>query len=222
MGSDIEKIIAFTEQHGITAYEIAKGTGLSNYGVQKILNKTTSKPRSETVDQILDFLLSNYSKEIGPNSPIDRLQETGRRYEAEKPHERNSRKKIPIYEGESSGSFLHMFNDHPPEPAGFLEDFFDDCDFALPIWGHSMFPKYSNGDILIYKQIFDIDQILYGEAYMVVTDELRTTKYVRKSDKGEDYICLVPDNQKYYDPVDLERAKITQIFQVKGKVVKES
>src|SRR3546814_3947882 len=41
----------------------------------------------------------------------------------------------------------------------------------LPIYGDSMYPRFVNGEIIAVKEIANRDVILWGEAYLVVTDE---------------------------------------------------
>jgi len=212
----IGEILDKLDEMGVTAYEIAQETHLSEVGIRKVLEKKTRKPQKPTVDALRNFLqnkLGSYKKVIEEPQPT---------YQPNDKSKFKSRKRIPYYDIDASGGDVTMFSDNPETPAGFLEEFFDDCDFAMNLWGHSMFPDYSNGEVIVLKQIFDKDQILFGEAYLIVTDELRTVKYIRKSDKGDDFIKLVPKNEKYFDPIDLHKEKVTQIFLVKGKIVRNA
>lgn len=55
----IEEIISFVKSNEITAYSIAKATGISEAGIGKILNKLSKNPRNITIDTIYKFLFSN-------------------------------------------------------------------------------------------------------------------------------------------------------------------
>lgn len=55
----IEKILQFTRDNNISAYEIAKNTKLTEAGIGKILNKSSKNPREMTVDAIFDYLFNN-------------------------------------------------------------------------------------------------------------------------------------------------------------------
>lgn len=81
-----------------------------------------------------------------------------------------------------------------------------------------MEPLISNGDIIALKQLNGWrDFLLYGEVYGVVTDEMRTVKIVTKSEKGDDYLQLVPVNKSpEYQPQDIPVRLITHVLQVLG------
>ncbi len=61
--------------------------------------------------------------------------------------------------------------------------------------GHSMEPEISNGDIIALREVTTPIQYLpAGEIYGIVTDEYRTVKRVRLSQK-EGFVRLIPSNK---------------------------
>lgn len=52
----INVIRSVTHEHGITAYEIAKETQLSEAGILNILNERSKRPHHNTLDTILQYL----------------------------------------------------------------------------------------------------------------------------------------------------------------------
>jgi phage repressor protein C with HTH and peptisase S24 domain len=59
----------------------------------------------------------------------------------------------------------------------------------------------------------------FGQIYLIVTDERRMVKYVRKGSKP-DKILLVSENHERFDDFEIARSKIRRLFLVKGWVNK--
>lgn len=87
------------------------------------------------------------------------------------------------------------------------------------ISGDSMYPVIKSGDKICIREVRDIESISYGDIYAIVTEEMRTVKYVTRSDK-EGYIRLVPENRdpKFGDYQDIPMSSITKMFKVLGSV----
>ena len=132
---------------------------------------------------------------------------------------------IPYYNIETAASDVEIFNDTPEQIAAKISiPGFEDCEAALPIFGHSMYPTYENGCIVLCKRIKDLDVISYGEVYLIVTAEQRLLKRVQKSTL-KDTVLLVSDNDELrnngtrrYEPFDLPKKKIKHLFIVKGSI----
>jgi len=88
-----------------------------------------------------------------------------------------------------------------------------DADIALPTFGHSMYPEISNGDRVAYKFIKDWSFFNYGMKYMIVTDEQRMVKYIKRS-KTEGHILLTSRNEDYED-IEMPVESIRAILQVR-------
>jgi len=54
--TNVEFMLELIKEHGFTAYEIAKGTNLSTFGIQKIINGETKRPSSSTLEKIFAFI----------------------------------------------------------------------------------------------------------------------------------------------------------------------
>lgn len=125
----------------------------------------------------------------------------------------------PYYDVDFLGGFDMVFNDQTINPE-YLIDFkkYEDADCWCNVSGHSMEPLISNGDIIAIKRLYDWQEfLLYGEVYGIITNDMRTVKIVTKSDKGDDYIHLVPVNKsEEYQPQDLPKKLITHVFRVLG------
>ena len=84
----------------------------------------------------------------------------------------------------------------------------------------SMYPLLKSGDIVGYKEIHSLDNIIYGEMYLVAFDldgdEYLTVKYVNRSEQ-EGSIKLVSYNQ-YHSPQDIPLTSITAMAIVKFSI----
>ncbi len=124
---------------------------------------------------------------------------------------------IPYYDVDASAGSIQMFKDENDIPSLYVYiPGFEDCDLALNVWGDSMEPVYKTGEVVICKKVNNPQLILYGEAYLVVTDEFRTIKYLQPAGKPEN-LLLVSEND-FYQPVEIARKDIIHLFRVKGKI----
>ncbi|MBE6282161.1 MAG: transcriptional regulator [Bacteroides sp.] len=96
------------------------------------------------------------------------------------------------------------------------------CDGALRITGDSMYPLLKSGDIVGFKEIGNVENIIFGEIYLVSFqldgDDYLTVKYVKRSEK-EGYITLVSYNQNH-EPMELPIVNIQAMGIVKFSIRK--
>ena len=125
----------------------------------------------------------------------------------------------PYYNVDFIGGFDLVMNDQTSKP-DYLIDFqkYKEADCWCNISGHSMEPLISSGDIIALKEMKDWrDFLLFGEVYGIITDDMRTVKTVTKSQKGEDFLQLVPENKsEEYQPQDIPVKLIRKVFKVLG------
>ncbi len=100
---------------------------------------------------------------------------------------------------------------------------FNDCDAYLPIYGDSMYPRYSSGEVIAVREIKNYSIIQWGEAYLVVADERAnniTTVKLLFEHPNEKKIVLRSCNPDYIGDTIIERNMIKRLFIVKGKVTR--
>ena len=65
-----------------------------------------------------------------------------------------------------------------------------------------MYPLLKSGDIVLYKQLNDLEDIFWGDMYLLSIDidgeEYITVKYIQKSER-EGYVKLVSQNPHHAD-----------------------
>lgn len=141
----------------------------------------------------------------------------------EEPSANYSQIGVPYYDDlDVTASIITSFQDYKEVPT-FLIDYkhFNDCDAYLPVVGDSMYPKYSAGEIVAVKQIRSIETILWGETYLVITNEnansLRTLKDVHFS-QDQTKLILRACNPDYMGDTYINKVDIISMFIVKGRI----
>jgi SOS-response transcriptional repressor LexA len=97
---------------------------------------------------------------------------------------------IPMYEISATASGVEVYNDiNDSLPVGRMNfPGIEDCDFALPVWGHSMYPYLENGCWVALKVIHD-KKILPGEVYYIEWGEYRMYKRLLAGDNPDEVIA---------------------------------
>ena len=101
---------------------------------------------------------------------------------------------IPMYEVVATASGVEVYKDiNDTTPIGHMNfPGIEDCDFALPVWGHSMYPYLENGCWVALKVIHD-KKILPGEVYYIEWGDYRMYKRLLAGD-NEDEVIAHSDN----------------------------
>ena len=74
-------------------------------------------------------------------------------------------------------------------------------------------PSRYNLQILVKNK----EVILWGEAYLVITDELRTIKKLKNSKEGEQYVDLEPADPNFQTTT-IKRSDVVRLYIIKGKL----
>ena len=83
-----------------------------------------------------------------------------------------------------------------------------------------MYPLLKSGDIVLYKQLRRIDDIFWGDMYLLSIDidgeEYVTVKYIQKSER-QGYVRLVSQNPHHADK-EVEISRIRALALVKASI----
>jgi phage repressor protein C with HTH and peptisase S24 domain len=95
------------------------------------------------------------------------------------------------------------------------------CDGALYVTGDSMYPLLKSGDIVMYKEINNIQHnIIWGEMYLAYVNndgnEYFFTKFIKKSER-EGYVQFVSQNQ-HHQTVEFPISSIKALALVKASI----
>ena len=123
---------------------------------------------------------------------------------------------VPYYAVDFLAGFDLVINDQTAVPDGFISfPHIRGAQAWVDISGKSMSPLIDPGDVIAIKHVEDWQtNILYGEVYALVTEQYRTVKRIRKSDR-EGWIRLVPENPDY-DAQDIPVSSVVALYQVLG------
>ena len=127
----------------------------------------------------------------------------------------------PYYNVDFIGGFDLLLNDQTVNPDFYIN--YPPYNKEGVVWvnltGHSMEPELSNGDIIALKPMnTPIEYLPTGEIYAIITEEYRTVKRVRLSDRSG-YVRLIPSNSSFQEqeiPIEM----ITKVYAVLGSIRK--
>jgi phage repressor protein C with HTH and peptisase S24 domain len=202
---------------GLTLQEVSNKLNMSYQNLNRLLTANDVKYSQlnklagaidEPIETLLDVLSQRYETDKKP-----------KQYNAEgiKPSIA-SEPQIPYYNIDVTASAFPVFADEREEPEYFISiPAFKDCDFAVPIYGDSMYPKIKNGHIVAVKEVKNKAVILYGEIYLVITEDYRTVKYIRKHKNEKDKVLLCSENPSF-DDVEIPLDSILRVFKVRGQI----
>src|SRR6185312_7063612 len=129
---------------------------------------------------------------------------------------------IPMYEVVATASGVEVYKDiNDTTPIGHMNfPGIEDCDFALPVWGHSMYPYLENGCWVALKIIHDM-KILPGEVYYIEWGDYRMYKRLLAGDNPDEVIAHSDNstemvgNRLKYAPFVIKIADIKKLCLVK-------
>ena len=129
---------------------------------------------------------------------------------------------VPLYSVEGTAGLVPLFAEQArTKPLNYIHiPNLPKCDGAIYIVGDSMYPLLKSGDIVLYKQLHDIDNIFWGDMYLLSIDidgeEYITVKYIQKSARPG-YVKLVSQNPHPADK-EVEIGRIRAIALVKASI----
>lgn len=147
-----------------------------------------------------------FAKQSGGSMPCLMLDES----------EMKSMKGTPIYDidvtaGGQSRSI--MFTDEHMVGAVNLPSISPDCRI-VKVSGDSMKPVICNGDYIAVRELSNMSQIFWGHIYVVVLDDYRMVKYLRRHE-DPNKVILRSENPKY-DDMEVNRSDIRDLLVVQN------
>jgi len=91
------------------------------------------------------------------------------------------------------------------------------AEFVIRVSGSSMYPKYSNGDLLACRKIYDILFFQWGKVYVIDSSQGQLVKRIFENENS-DFITLVSDNKEKYPPFPMPKSDIRSLHIVLGVV----
>lgn len=81
--------------------------------------------------------------------------------------------------------------------------------------GDSMTPDIIDGGMIALRPVVNTETIFWGQIYVVVTDDFRLVKYVRRHPSNREKVILHSANPNY-DDMEVDRADIRAMFRVEA------
>lgn len=132
-------------------------------------------------------------------------------------------KGAPYYNVDFIGGFDLVMNDQTINPDYYINypPYNKEGVLWCNITGHSMEPELSNGDIIALKEMKSPIQYLpAGEIYGIVTDDYRTVKRIKMSEK-EGFVRLIPSNKsEEFTEQEIPVEMIRNVYAVLGSIRK--
>ena len=120
---------------------------------------------------------------------------------------------VPLYSMEATAGLVPLFEQQSAHtPINYIHiPNLPKCDGAVYVAGDSMYPLLKSGDIVLYKQLHDLEDIFWGDMYLLSIDmdgeEYITVKYVQRSER-DGYVRLVSQNPHHADKdIDMKRTR---------------
>lgn len=218
-----QNILLYLQEKGVTPYEFYKVSGVTrgilgqNNGISE---DNIARFLAYATDVDTDWLLTGRGsmlKSDGASLMGDR--EGG---EEEVTLEVNYEYKgAPYYNVDFIGGFDLVLNDQTRNPDYYIN--FAPYNKEGVIWcnitGHSMEPELNNGDFIAMKEMTDpIEYLPYGEIYGIITDNYRTVKRIRMSER-KGFVRLIPTNKSpEYGEQEIPVCMIRKVFAVLGSI----
>ncbi len=208
----LEFIILYNQLRGrafTNNSELAESLGFNNASsITEII-----KSRQNIDPEKLKIFKEKYKEFL---SPVKKLENT------EKIKKQIRVEGIPMYEITATASGVEVYNDiNDTNPVGHMNfPGIEDCDFALPVWGHSMYPYLENGCWVALKTIHD-KKILPGEVYYIEWGDYRMYKRLLAGDNPDEVIAHSDNvtemigNRPKYAPFVVRIADIKKLCLVK-------
>lgn len=198
--------------------------GLSTSVIENVVGKRNGNPSYEVLEKVCananinpEWLLTgkgNMLKENGNDS--NKITKIHKPKYMEKTFDEQI---IPLYNIEAAANLKTLFINKEQFMIGSIKiPNSPKCDGAIYVRGESMTPLLRPGDIICYKEYYNWENIIYGEIYLASIDlggdEYLAVKYIRKSNRGDDWISMESEN-KQHDPKDFPIKSINALAMVK-------
>ena len=130
--------------------------------------------------------------------------------------ELKSMKGTPVYDIDVTAGGMNrsmMFADEHIVGAVNMPNISPDCRIVR-VSGDSMSPVICNGDFIAVRDLSNMSQIFWGQIYVVVLDDYRMVKYLRKHSDA-DKVILRSENPRY-DDMEVSRSEIRELLVVQN------
>ena len=185
--------------------ELARMTGVNQPALRDVVGARQVEPRFETLGKIADSSSLNINAEwlLTGKGPMQRKEIE---IIHNPPYKDIGHSVIPIYDINAAANLQTLFaNENTQHVLGEIKiPNAPDCDGAIYVRGDSMYPLVKSGDMVSYKQLHNINNLIAGEMYVVDFhidgNDFLVIKYV-KWEEINTTLRLVSYNQHHQDMI---------------------
>lgn len=200
-----EQLKEIRKEKGLTQQQFACELDVSTATIASVENGSREAPKALMKSLVTKFGIDAKWLLTG-EEPLDKISLE------------NKETLIPYYDIDVMAHIAETLDLKSETPAGMLSiPGFKDCIACFPVYGESMEPKISSGDIIAVGNAVNYEQILWGEIYLVITDAWRVIKTVHPG-KTEEYIILRSINPAYSGDTNLKKSDLRALYLVRGVV----
>lgn len=208
-----DRLLLFVNSQGISKYKFHKKIGVSNGFIDKATEIRTDNLR-KIIDNYpilnLDWLLYGRGEMLNSNKPLA------------VPTDLSSG--IPLISIDVAAGFGKgeiTLTENNVESRFVIPEWNDkQVDYLIRISGSSMYPKYSNGDLIACRKINDTSFFQWGKVYVLDTDQGPMIKRLFQCDDTSCLLCK-SDNVENYPPFTISKDSIYSISVVVGVIRSE-
>ena len=91
-------------------------------------------------------------------------------------------------------------------------------EYLIRVSGSSMYPKYSNGDLLACKPLKDLSFFQWGKPYVLDTEQGAIVKRLFQCDDNNEFLECVSDNKTHYPPFKIPKTSVRAVAIVVGVI----
>ena len=168
--------------------ELARVVGVTQPALRDIVGTKQAKPRFEIINQIVECSTLHINADwlITGKGP---MQRHGINILHNSPYRDVGRGAIPIYDISAAANLHTLLTDNNQHLLGeIMIPNAPHCDGAIYARGDSMYPLVKTGDIIAYKQLQSLNNLISGEIYVVdfhvEGDDFLVIKYVKWEEKS--------------------------------------
>lgn len=224
MENIVSRLKEYLDFRGVSVSMAEKTIGVSNASLSKPFNNKTSI-KTETLESFLKTYPEISSEWLltGCGEMIKKELNSGLTVRKLKTDHVLENQDIPLYDVQVAAGVVDLFDGSQKQiPVDYIRiPKLPKCDGALYVMGDSMYPLLKSGDIVMYKEIHNIQHnIIWGEMYLAYINndgnEYFFTKFIKKSER-EGYVQFVSQNQ-HHQTIEFPITSIKALALVKASI----
>ena len=212
----IDRIKYLIREIGLTQGEFAEKIGCDQSNLSKHLNGKLPISESLINKIVINMGVSKAWLKDGSDLPFAKHNSSIIPSLVVEESVMKSMKGTPVYNIDVTAGGMSrsmMFADEYIVGAVNMPNISPDCRIVR-VSGDSMKPVISNGDFIAVRELSNMSQIFWGHIYVVVLDDYRMVKYIRKHE-DPNKVILRSENPKY-DDMEVLRSDIRELLMVQN------